>query len=75
MFALISLPIRSRDLRSESDPRSIREWGQRLYGVLVDWLTEPISFPGKWPEYNGSSQRYNGDVIAPRTTSEIRNDG
>jgi hypothetical protein len=34
---------------------------QRIVLRLVDWLTEPIDFPGKWPNNEGASSGYNKD--------------
>jgi hypothetical protein len=51
MLALISTTIRGNEGRPERLSRSaIRVALNHLYRGLIDWLFEPISFPGKWPE-------------------------
>jgi hypothetical protein len=51
MLALISTTIRENEGRPEELRRSaVRATLNRLYRGLIDWLFEPISFPGKWPD-------------------------
>jgi hypothetical protein len=39
-------------------------WKRRLWRRLMDWLAEPIPFPGKWPVNGGPSERYNREEHA-----------
>jgi hypothetical protein len=65
MIALISTRIRREGERSFPLERFGRaNFWQKAWHAFVDWLTEPISFPGKWPECNPSEQRYNEDKEA-----------
>jgi hypothetical protein len=61
MIALEVFPS-SRTWQSPLHEREIQPvtngW-QRIVLRLVDWLTEPIDFPGKWPNNEGASPGYN----------------
>lgn len=65
MVALISTQIRHDGERSFPFEHSQQAglW-QKYWNTFVEWLTEPISFPGKWPACNPPEQRYNGDKEA-----------
>jgi len=47
---------------------------QRIRSRTIDWLTEPIPFPGKWPECNPRPQKYNTAGGAGFHSREIQND-
>ena len=54
--------IRSCNGRSESiRHNAVGKLLQRIRSRAIDWLTEPIPFPGKWPECNPRPRRYNID--------------
>jgi hypothetical protein len=48
-------------------PASQPNWRQKLWHKFVDWLVEPIPFPGKWDINLRPSQSYNKEE---RQTSE-----
>jgi len=62
MVALVSNRIRFDEKQNSPNGQSAHvDWWQRGWHALVQWLTEPISFPGKWPECNPLQQSYNRD--------------
>jgi hypothetical protein len=51
----------------------IVSWRRQAWHRLADWLLEPISFPGQWPDTNESQGGYNKDVeIAPNVQRSTR---
>jgi hypothetical protein len=41
-------------------PHAILEiWTKRIWPRVADWLMEPVSFPGKWPDIDCDQPRYN----------------
>ncbi len=62
MFLLISLGGESKP--SRKGERVSSGWKHRLWCRFLDWLTEPIPFPGKWPVNSGPSERYNREEHA-----------
>jgi hypothetical protein len=65
MVALVSNRMRFDEKQNSSDGQSAHvDWWQKGWHAFVEWLTEPISFPGKWPACNPSQQRYNRDTEA-----------
>ena len=65
MVALVSNRIRFDGEHNSLNGRPAHAglW-QKGWHAFVEWLTEPISFPGKWPACNPSQQRYNRDTEA-----------
>jgi hypothetical protein len=54
--------IRSCNGRSEPiQHNAVGKLLQRIRSSAIDWLSEPIPFPGKWPECNPRPQGYNTD--------------
>jgi len=65
MVALVSNRMRFDGERNSSDGQPTEAgWWQKGWHAFVEWLTEPISFPGKWPACNPPEQRYNRDKEA-----------
>lgn len=77
MFALVSIQARFNEGQNLSDSRSPHPgwWWQKGRLAFVEWLTEPISFPGKWPTCKLPEQRYNGDneTMLPSSKKSIAN--
>jgi hypothetical protein len=62
MVAIVSNRIWIGEERNSSDgPPPQAGWWQKAWHAFVEWLTEPVSFPGKWPACNASEERYNRD--------------
>jgi hypothetical protein len=60
MMTLISLRVRDqKNPLDVTDSTSIRNWWHKCWNAFIVWLTEPIPFPGKWPEEKASARRYN----------------
>ena len=55
--------------------RAWKNWRRQFTKRLLDWLTEPIPFPGKWPVMDVPPQQYNkiaGTVVNERCATESR---
>jgi hypothetical protein len=75
MNALISISTREHtDSCGRKTNTPIRAGLQQSYQRFVDWLMEPIPFPGKWPECNPMPQGYNRSEMSSQLSSEIQTD-
>jgi hypothetical protein len=71
MVELVSSRLRFDKEPNRSQQRSTyADWWQQRWHAFMEWLTEPISFPGQWPTCNPSEERYNRDkegmILSPK---------
>jgi hypothetical protein len=65
MLALITRPQTISENYSNRIERTLIGWKQRAWRCIIDWLTEPIPFPGQWPVSDQRQTRYNR-VVDPQ---------
>ena len=59
MTALISVGNRRGNILAPPNGKVVEDWKRHVWSRIVAWLTEPISFPGKWPAMDRQPARYN----------------
>jgi hypothetical protein len=59
MTALISVGRTHHRFETVPQKSGFRNWTERMWIKFVDWLTDPIPFPGKWPVRSDHAARYN----------------
>jgi hypothetical protein len=59
MTALISIRGRRSEPRVSESETTGASWMQQVLTAIAAWLTEPITFPGKWPVIDGEQSEYN----------------
>lgn len=65
MITLVSLTAPTHEERCAPDEKAAKSWFARIWPKIVDWLTDPIAFPGKWPVPAASATGYNS-IEGPR---------
>ena len=59
MIAFVSSGLPRKGEPSGKTSRSPNEWRERILRSVLNWLTEPIPFPGKWPSRDSRQEKYN----------------
>lgn len=70
MIALVSYRSPDEDA-SRSQDQSRSSWFTRVWVRIVEWLMEPIPFPGKWPVRELGVSSYNNSKEADLAASEL----
>ncbi len=76
MTALISIGRHRHEFRESKSDTTPANWKRQVLAGIVNWLTEPITFPGKWPVIDREQGEYNrggkGIVVHERSAPRPR---